>query len=151
MKTPAAIALVILLGGCVNTAVNKPVFKPHPPLGGQPAPFSEAVQVGDMLYLAGKLGTKPGTRELVPGGVEAEARQTMENIRDVLERHGTSLDHVVKATVFLADMKDWPAFNAVYVQYFRNNLPARSALGANGLALGAKVEVEVIAWVPPKK
>lgn len=141
----------MFLGGCLNAPMNRPVYKPHPPLGGQPAPFSEAVQVGEMLYLAGQLGNKPGTRELAPGGLEAETRQTMENIRAVLERHGTSLDHVVKVTVFLADMKDWPAFNAIYVQYFRSNLPARSALGANGLALGAKVEVECIAWVPPKK
>lgn len=151
MKIPAVIALVLLTGGCVNAPMNQPKYTASAPLGAQPAPFSEAVQVGDMLYLAGKLGTKPGSRELVPGGIEAEARQTMENIRAVLERHGTSLDHVVKATVFLADMKDWPAFNSIYVQFFRGNLPARSALGVNGLALGAKVEVEVIAWVPPKK
>jgi 2-iminobutanoate/2-iminopropanoate deaminase len=118
------------------------------PVKGQSLPFSEAVQVGNTLYLSGQIGNAPGTLELVPGGTLAQARQVMENIKAILERHGSSLDHVVKCTVFLSDMKDWPAFNDVYRQYFKTRLPARSALGANGLALGAGVEVECIALVP---
>jgi 2-iminobutanoate/2-iminopropanoate deaminase len=123
-------------------------YFPMKAVDGQSLPFSEAVRVGDTLYLSGQVGNAPGTLELVPGGTLAQARQVMENIKAILQRHGSSLDRVVKCTVFLTDMKDWPAFNDVYRQYFRNNLPARSALGANGLALGARVEVECIAVVP---
>ncbi len=148
MKALVAAALTILLAGCMNPGVNLPEFYPAPLLDGQPMPFSEAVRVGNTLYLAGQIGNVPGTRRLVPGGLVPEARQVMENIRAALERHGSSLDQVVKCTVFLADIKDWPAFNEVYVQYFRKNLPARSALAASGLALGARAEVECIAWAP---
>ena len=113
----------------------------------RPLPFSDAVRVGHMLYLSGQIGTDAAFG-LVPGGMKAEARQTMENVRRVLERHGSSLDRVVKCTVMLADMSEWGAFNEVYVGYFRKDrLPARSALGANGLALGARVEVECWATV----
>ena len=123
-------------------------YYPSPPLDGQPLPFSEAVRAGDTLYVAGQIGHFPGTRRLVPGGLKPEARQLMENMQAVLERHGASLDHVVKCTVFLADMAEWPAFNEVYVQYFKKNLPARSAFAASALALGARVEVECIAYLP---
>ena len=114
---------------------------------GPKLPFSEAVRVGDTLYVSGQLGNTPGTLQLVPGGIAAEARQTLENMKAVLERHGSSMDRVVKCTVFLADMKEWPAFNEVYLKFFTKNLPARSALGASGLALGARVEMECIAVV----
>jgi 2-iminobutanoate/2-iminopropanoate deaminase len=108
-------------------------------------PFSEAVRVGNTLYLSGQIGVRPGTLTLVPGGMDAEARQTMENIRTSLTAHGYSMSDVVKCTVMLADMADWPAFNAVYQTFFTPPFPARSALGANGLALGARVEVECTA------
>jgi reactive intermediate/imine deaminase len=108
-------------------------------------PFSEAVRVGDTLYLSGQIGIKPGTLELAPGGLEAEARQTLENIRTTLETHGYSLRDVVKCTVMLADIAGWAAFNAVYRGFFTPPYPARSALGVNGLALGARVELECIA------
>ena len=107
-------------------------------------PFSEAVRVGGMLYLSGQLG-RDSSGKMVPGGIAAETRQTMENIKATLERYGSSLDHVVKITVMLADMTEWEAMNIVYVTYFPEHLPARSALGANGLALGARVEIECIA------
>ena len=110
-------------------------------------PFSAATRVGDVLYLSGCLGNVPGKMELVPGGMEAEARQAMENIKSVLTDSGLTLDHVFKATVMLADMKQWGDFNKVYVGYFKpDRMPARSAFGTNGLALGAQVEVEVIAY-----
>jgi reactive intermediate/imine deaminase len=109
-------------------------------------PFSEAVRVGNLLFLSGQLGRDASGR-VVPGGIAAETRQTMENIKAALERHGSSLDRVVKATVFMADMSEWAEMNRVYVTYFPNHLPARSALGANGLALGARVEIECIAVV----
>ena len=124
-----------------------PEYYPMPTLGGQSLPFSEAVRVGNTLYVSGQIGNVPGTMKLVEGGLEAEARQALDNIKAIVERHGSSLDQVVKCTVFLADMKDWPAFNGIYRSYFTKNLPARSALGANGLALNARLEVECIAAV----
>lgn len=157
MKPPLVIVAIFaaLLGGCLApvapnaSAVNAPEYFPVQRKANPPLPFSEAVRVGDMLYLAGQLGTTPGTINLVPGGIGPETVQVMENIKAVLERHGTSLEHAVKCTVFLADIKEWPAFNEAYRGYFKKNLPARSALGTSGLALGARVEVEVIAWIPP--
>lgn len=110
-------------------------------------PFSEAVRVGNMLYLSGQIGTLPGTTEVVPGGIQAETRQTMENIKKVLEANGSSLDRVVKVTVMLADIEEWPALNEVYVDYFPGPKPARSAFAGSGLALNARCEIEVIATV----
>jgi len=107
-------------------------------------PFSEAVRVGNVLYLSGQLG-RDNSGKMVPGGIAAETRQTMENIKATLDRYGSSLDHVIKVTVMLTDMTEWEAMNNVYVTYFHKHLPARSALGANGLALGARVEIECIA------
>jgi 2-iminobutanoate/2-iminopropanoate deaminase len=101
-----------------------------------------------MLYLSGQIGTGPGGR-LVAGGIAAETRQALENIRDVLEKSGSSLDRVVKCTVMLADMGEWDAMNTVYAPYFAQHKPARSAFGATGLALGARVEIECWATVGP--
>ena len=81
----------------------------------------------------------------MPGGIGPESKQAMDNLKAVLEAHGSSLDRVVKCTIFLADIAEWPDFNKVYVQYFHGNLPARSALAASGLALGARVELEAVA------
>ena len=114
--------------------------------GNPSLPFSEAVRVGSMLYLSGQIGTD-STLRLVPGGIVPETRQTLENIRAVLERHGSSLDRVVKCTVMLADISEWGTVNSVYVTFFPGRKPARSALGANGLALGARVEIECWATV----
>lgn len=112
-------------------------------------PFSAAVRVGDTLYLSGQLGNKPGTVGLVEGGIQAETRQTMENIKMTVEKYGSTMDHVVKCTVFMADMAEWGAMNEVYVTFFKpDKVPARSALGASGLALDARVEIECIAVIP---
>jgi reactive intermediate/imine deaminase len=116
-------------------------------VGDLKVPFSEAVQVGPFLFLSGQIGNKPGSRELVPGGIQAETRATMEKIKAAVESHGSSMDRVVKCTVFLADMAEWGAMNEVYVQFFKDHFPARSAVGSNGLALGARVEIECIAAV----
>lgn len=110
-------------------------------------PFSDAVRVGNTIYLSGKIGVLPGTLDLAPGGIQAETRQTLENIKAALERYGSSMGEVVKCTVFLADIGEWAAMNEVYVEYFPMNPPARSALGASGLALGARTEIECIATV----
>lgn len=111
--------------------------------------YSEAVRVGNTLYLSGKIGTIPGEGRLAPGGIKGETKQVLENIKAVLERHGSSLDRVVKVTVFLADIAEWGDMNEVYTTYFPNNPPARSALGTSGLARGARVEIECIATITP--
>lgn len=113
----------------------------------RPLPFSDAVRVGHMLYLSGQIGADRSLA-LVPGGIKAETKQAMENIRSILERNGSALDQVVKCTVMLADMSEWGAMNDVYTGYFpKQRLPARSAFGANGLARGARVEIECWATV----
>lgn len=107
-------------------------------------PFSSAVRVDNTLYLSGNIGNVPGTMDLAEGGIAGETRQTMDNISGVLQEFGSSMDDVVKCSVFLADMAEWGAMNDVYKTYFKNP-PARSALGASGLALNARVEIECIA------
>lgn len=114
-------------------------------------PFSQAVRVGDILYLSGALGNVPGKVELVPGGIEAETRQTMENIGAVLKENGLGFADIFKCTVMLADMSKWGDFNRIYLEYFDpDRLPARSAFGANGLALGAQLELECMAHIPAR-
>jgi 2-iminobutanoate/2-iminopropanoate deaminase len=111
-------------------------------------PFSDAVRVGNILYLSGEIGVDYATMKLAPGGIQAETKQAMENIKTTLEKYGSSLDNVFKCTVMITDMKEWPLMNEVYVTYFKKDrLPARTAIGANGLALGAKIEIECIATV----
>ena len=100
------------------------------------------------LYLSGQIGIQPGTLKLVPGGLKAEARQTMDNIKTTLEAHGYSLNDLVKCTVMLADIAQWGDFNEVYKTYFKDHFPARSAMGTSGLAIGAQVEVDCIAYRP---
>ena len=140
--------VLFVASACASKRSADPVFLT--PFGKPAGPFSPAVRVGDMLYLAGQIGTD-STGAVVKGGIEAETRQTLRNISDVLQKTGSSMDRVVKCTVFLADMKDWPTFNQVYVTYFPDQkFPARSAFGANGLAMGALLEVECIAYDPKK-
>lgn len=108
-------------------------------------PFSDGVRVGNLIILSGQVGNRPGTLEIVQGGIVSEARQVLENVRAVLAAHGLALRDVVRVQVMLADMADWPGFNEIYREFFAPPWPARSAFGANGLALGARVEVEVFA------
>jgi reactive intermediate/imine deaminase len=118
-------------------------------LNGQRLPFSSAVRAGDTVYLSGQIGMKPdGT---LPPEFEAQAKQTMDNLGAALKQAGLDWGDVTKCTVMLDDMKDWPAFNQVYASYFPDGkYPARSAFGADGLALGALLEVECIAYAGPK-
>jgi reactive intermediate/imine deaminase len=111
-------------------------------------PFSEAVKIGDLIILSGMVGIRPGTMQLVPGGLEAEARQALENVRTVLTASGASPRDVVKCTVMLDDIGQWGVFNQVYSEFFRDHRPARSAFGADGLAVGAAVELECMALAP---
>jgi reactive intermediate/imine deaminase len=108
-------------------------------------PLAEAVRVGGTLYLSGQIGVEPGTLKLVPGGLGAETRQTMNNIRTTLAAHGYGMSDLVKCTVMLADIAKWGEFNEIYKTYFGDRFPARSALGTSGLALGAQVEIDCIA------
>lgn len=108
-------------------------------------PFAEGTRVGDLIFVSGQIGAAPGTLELTPGGVQAETRQALDNIRQVLERHGSSMQQVAKCTVFLRDMEEWPAMNEVYTAAFDGHRPARSAFAASGLALDGAVEIECIA------
>ncbi len=108
------------------------------------APFSDAVQVGDLFFLSGQVGMDHSVRKLVEGGVKAETKQTLENIKAVLKEHGMNMKDVVKCTVILADIKDFSTFNEVYKTYFPQK-PARTTFSAKGLAVGAKVEIECIA------
>lgn len=159
MKTRAVVGTVvsgaIVLAGGLALAADPPAASKKAAdveyYGGSGAlPFSPAVRVGNTLYLSGQIGAVPGakTMTLAPGGIASEARQAMENIKATLEKHGSSLENVVKCTVFLADIKDWPAFNEVYKGFFKTHYPARSALAASGLAYNARTEVECIAVVP---
>lgn len=125
-----------------------PEYLGRPNLGGAPLPFSDAVRVGDMLYLSGQIGR---VGDKVPDGIEAQTTAVMDGIGAVLKRANLTHDDLVKCTVMLDDIADWPAFNAVYVKYFKpGRMPVRSAFGADGLALGAKVEVECWAYAGAK-
>ena len=152
----AAIAAMPLAADAA--AGQRPPVEHYPPdeavqaaarAGGFRLPFSSAVRVGDILYLSGVIGT--GGDGTLPAGVEAQARQTMDHIGAMLKRAGRSFDDVFKCTVMIDDMKQWQAFNQVYTTYFKpDRLPARSAFGADGLALGALVEVECLAHAPAR-
>lgn len=108
-------------------------------------PFSDAVRVDKMLYLSGKIGNIPGTSDLASGGIQGQTKQALDNIKTSLNRYGLGMDNIIKCTIFMQNMKDWGNMNKVYVTFFPKHKPARSALGANGLALGAVVEIECMA------
>jgi reactive intermediate/imine deaminase len=133
----------VLLAPAVAAAQTPQVLTTNPQ---STAPFSPAVKVGNMLYLAGQLGTDHG--KLVAGGIGPETKQALTNIKTVVEANGSDMEHVVKCTVFLADMKEWPAMNDVYRTMFTaGKFPARSAFGTTGLANDARAEIECIAVV----
>lgn len=109
------------------------------------APYSPGIRVGELIFVAGQIGLDVTTGALVPGGVEAETRQALHNMENVLEAAGATLENVVKTTVFLRDMKDFGQMNAIYAQFFTDKPPARSAFQVAALPLGAAVEIEAIA------
>lgn len=144
-------SVVAVLAAACSAAADKPQFLNSPRAVELDRPFSEAVRAGDFLFLSGQIGEIQETGKLAEGGLEAEARQTLLNVKRVLEANGASLSDVVKCTVFLADIADWPAFNTVYRRFFQKPFPARSALAASGLAMNARVELECIAYTPPRR
>jgi reactive intermediate/imine deaminase len=152
MKAIAAIATgVLIMTSPADAAPARPAVEHfgRPTLNGQRLPFSDAVRVGDILYLSGQIGIGPDNK--LPDGIEAQTKQAMDNVGGVLKRAGLSYNDLFHCTAFLAAMKDWPAFNKVYLTYFPDGpLPARSAFGANGLALGALLEIECQAYAGKK-
>ncbi len=110
-------------------------------------PYSVAIKAGQFIYTAGQLGLDPKTGELVPGGIEAETRQVLINLQNVLEAAGSSMTKVVKTTVFLQDMKDFTAMNGVYATFFTEQPPARSTVQAAALPRGGAVEIELVAML----
>ena len=138
-------ALALLLAGCSIRLYPTwgPVSTPEaPPAIG---PYSQAFRAGDTLYLAGQLGLDPATRELVAGGIEAETRRALENLKAVLAAAGFSLREVVQAQVFLADLADFAAMNEVYATYFPEEPPARATVQVAALPRGARVEIALVA------
>lgn len=108
-------------------------------------PFSFSVRAGSLLFISGMLGNKSGAPTLVEGGIEAETQQAMNNLKAILAENGLSMDRVVRCSIFLADLSEFSAMNSIYLSYFHQPLPARTAVGVFGLALGARVEIECIA------
>lgn len=140
-------AALLMFASTAAAGQGRPAVQHFP--AGPNAPFSTAVRVGDIVYLSGAIGVGPDGK--LPEGFEAQARQTMENVGAGLKATGLTWGDVFKCTVMIDDMKQWQAFNGVYVTYFKpDRLPARSAFGADGLALGALVEVECLAHAPAR-
>lgn len=143
-----ALGLISLATGACATAPAAPeVIAPE---GSRVAelPFSPAVRAGDFIFLSGAVGNRPGTTALVSSEVGPQTRQTMKNLRTVLRAAGADLDDVVKCTVFLVDMRDYAAMNAVYASFWGGAPPARSTVAGSGLAIGARVEIECVAYDP---
>jgi 2-iminobutanoate/2-iminopropanoate deaminase len=142
---------VLAMSNPADAAPTRPAIQHYgePTLNGQPLPFSEAVRVGDILYLSGQLGR--GADGKLPDGIEAQTRQTLENIGATLKLAGLGYEDVFHCTAMLSDMKLWPDFNKVYMSFFpAGKRPARSAFGTSGLALGALVELECQAYAGTK-
>ncbi|MBR9915418.1 MAG: RidA family protein [Algicola sp.] len=137
------VLMVLSLFNCQDS--DKPIIfhKSHEPKKAE-APFSDVVEANGFLFLAGQVGMDHKTRTLVKGGISAETRQCIENINSVLKHHGSSLDKVVKCTVILKDIEDFKSFNEIYETYFPNK-PVRTTFAASGLAVGARIEIDVIA------
>ena len=145
MRIHIAVLLTMFLAPL--RAVGDPEFFDEGPMAGKGYPFSESVRVGNILFISGQVGVDENN-ELVEGGIAGETRQIMSNIGGALARRGLGFSAVVKCTVFLADVAEWSEFNTIYTSYFEPPYPARSTLGANGLAFGARLEVECIAAYP---
>jgi reactive intermediate/imine deaminase len=147
--------IAIVTGALLMTTTAEAATRPmiehfgKPTINGQRLPFSSAVRVGDILYLSGAIGRGPDGKP--PEGIEAQTKATMDDIGNTLKLAGLSHRDLFHCTVFLSDMKNWAAFNTVYLTYFPDGpLPARSAVGVNGLALGALMEIECQAYAGKK-
>ncbi|WP_299889947.1 RidA family protein [uncultured Lacinutrix sp.] len=135
--------IFFMISSCQEKS-TKTIFHKSHEVKKQNAPFSDAVEANGFLFLSGQVGMDHKTRTLVHGGIKAETKQTIENIKSVLNNHNLSLDNVVKCTVILSDINDFSSFNEVYKTYFTKK-PARTTFAASGLAVNAKIEIEVVA------
>ena len=111
-------------------------------------PYSQAIQVGNLVYTSGQIPIDPATGQFVEGGIKNQTRQSLLNVKAILEEVGLTMGDVVKTTVFMADMNDFADMNAVYAEFFAEPYPARSAVAVKTLPKGALVEIEVIAMLP---
>lgn len=146
-----AIATCALMAASAANGQSRPAVEHYgkPAVNGQALPFSEAVRVGDTLYLSGQLGI--GSDGKLPAGIEAQTKQALDNVGAILKHAGLGYQDVFHCTAMLSDMALWPAFNKVYVTYFpEGKRPARSAFGASGLALGGLIELECQAYAGKK-
>ena len=110
-------------------------------------PYSQAIRVGNLIYTSGQIPINPATGQFIEGGIKEQTRQSLTNVKAILEEAGTSMANVVKTTVFMADMNDFADMNAVYAEFFTEPFPARSAVAVKTLPKGALVEIEVVAGI----
>ena len=145
-------ALILATAACAGSGSEppQPTTEVIAPADVEPTgpPFSPGIRAGDFIYLSGAIGIRPGTLELVSGSLAAQTSQALRNLEAVLEAAGSGLEDVVKCTVFLVDMRDYAAMNEVYGDVWPGDPPARSTVAGDGLALGARVEIECIAYDP---
>lgn len=114
-------------------------------------PYSQAIRTESLAFTAGQIGLDPSTMEIVDGGIEAQTRQALTNLKHILEASGSGLNFVIKSVVFLQDMNDFAAMNAIYSEFFPDNPPARSTVQVAALPKGALVEIECVAMIPPAR
>ena len=146
MKNILTIAIVLM--GVLQFSCEKKkkiIFHKSHELKKENAPFSDAVEIDNLLFLSGQIGMDHSTRTLVEGGIEAETLQTIKNIEAVLQHHNLGLENVIKCTVILSDINDFATFNEIYIQHFKQK-PARTTFAASGLAANASIEIEVVAY-----
>ena len=142
MQNSILIAILLLTACCSALADQKAHYIVSEQTAALNLPFSDAVQVGDIIFMSGTLGVTSAKFKLVEGGITQETHQIFANMKSLLEANNSSLNRIFKCTVMMRDIAQWPTFNEIYVTYFPDDKPARSAFGANGLALGAEVEME---------
>jgi len=149
MKTVSNILLILFaLTSCTKTNNNtKANYIETEEFAKLNFPFSEAVTYGNIIYVSGQVGDLPNTDKLVEGGIVPETNQTLKNIQRILEQNGSSLNKVIKCTCMLADINEWGEMSKEYIKFFPNHKPARSAFGTTGLAIGARVEIECMAYI----
>jgi 2-iminobutanoate/2-iminopropanoate deaminase len=144
--------LALVLAGCSIQASGGAAARHRqaisPPGATRIASYASAVRTGDLVFFSGVIGTIPGTRDLAPGGVQGELRQSFTNLTEIMNAAGIARGDIVKCTVFLADIAEFDAMNQVYTAFFGEDPPARSTVGVAGLPLGALVEIECIGAVP---